>query len=114
MSRQASLPGAEQLAFSAPFQPHSEASREAAKSVEPSAASVRGRILWLLRRTGPLTDEVIQFACALNPSTERPRRIELVRLGLVEDSGQTAPTKSGRKAVLWRAAFHASAAVGSR
>lgn len=48
-----------------------------------------------------LTDEQIQDLLALNPSTERPRRVELVERGVVEDSERRRPTRSGRSAVVW-------------
>ncbi len=56
---------------------------------------------YLVNRTNGATDFEIQKASGLNPSTQRPRRIELVECGLVRDSGKTRPTPSGRKAVVW-------------
>jgi hypothetical protein len=38
----------------------------------------------------------------MNPSTQRPRRVELVEGGWVEDSGERRPTRSGMDAVVWR------------
>jgi hypothetical protein len=106
--RQQSIPGSLNLDFSAPFQAHSETSRDAAKSIEPEAASLRGKVFKVLSvlrmyTFNGLTDEEIQGFLDMNPSTERPRRIELVRLGLVEDSGQKRKTASGRLATVWRA-----------
>ncbi len=49
------------------------------------------------------TDEEIQQELGLNGSSQRPRRSELVKAGLVEDSGRVRPTTSGRCAVVWRA-----------
>jgi len=85
-----------------PCQPHSETSREAAESMEPAAAVMRNRVLECLRRYGPLTDEQVQERLGMNPSTQRPRRVELWRSGLVEPAGKGV-VKSGRAAVLWRA-----------
>jgi predicted ArsR family transcriptional regulator len=87
----------------APFQRHSETSRLAAVSVHHRKAGDREDILALLKREGPLTDEAVQEMLCLNPSTERPRRIELVRDGLVVEAG-TGKTRSGRSATLWKAA----------
>jgi hypothetical protein len=39
----------------------------------------------------------------MNPSTQRPRRIELCQRNLIVDSGTTRLTTSGRKAVVWKA-----------
>ena len=80
---------------------NSETSREAADSVAESAGTLRAKVLAYLKTNGPQTDEELQLALRMNPSTERPRRIELVRCGLVRDSGRRATTNSGRSAVLW-------------
>lgn len=87
-----------------PFQRHSETSKDAAYSKEPSAATERARVLEALRRRWPdgLTDDEQQQLLDMNPSTQRPRRIELCRGGLVEDSGEKRPTRTGRMAVMWR------------
>jgi hypothetical protein len=45
----------------------------------------------------------MQLALGMNPSTQRPRRIELERRGLVVKDG-TRKTSSGRMAVVWRKA----------
>lgn len=50
---------------------------------------------------GGATDEEMQLALGMNPSTQRPRRIELVQAGLVVKDG-TRRTSSGRMAVVWR------------
>lgn len=86
-----------------PFQRHSPTSRAAAASVKESAPTLREAVLRLLRDRGPGTDHEIAAALGIDGSTARPRRVELVRLGLVEDSGKQALTPSGRKAVIWRA-----------
>ena len=84
---------------------HPQTSRDAADSVAESAASMRGRLLtWLrCRGTAGATDEEMQVGLAMNPSTQRPRRGELVEKGLVVDSGETYPTTSGRRAIVWKA-----------
>jgi len=87
-----------------PAQAHSHTSRSAAAEIEPTAGTLRERVLAFLRsqRDGA-TDEEIQDALDMPQNTERPRRIELVRLGLVNDSGRTRKTKSRRDAVVWTA-----------
>lgn len=67
---------------------------------------------WILAalRQGPKTDEQIDeyFRCFVafwvSPSGLRSRRSELVKLGLVCDSGQRAKTQSGRESIVWRIA----------
>ena len=92
-----------ELDFAAPAQ-NTDTSRGAAKAIESCAQTLRWAVLAFLRRQGELgaTDEQIQSSLALNPSTVRPRRGELVSAGLVVDSGLTRPTASGRQAIVWR------------
>lgn len=91
----------------------SETSMEAAIAAEPNAGTQRRRVLDVLRlSTFPavpavisgLTDHEMQAILEMNPSTQRPRRVELVSAGLVKDSGNTRLTPSGKRAVVWVAA----------
>lgn len=86
-----------------PAQHHSVTSVQAAERIEPDAKTLRHRVLMVLKVNGGLTDEEMQLGIPMNPSTQRPRRIELVNMGLVVDSGLTRLTRSGRKATVWRA-----------
>lgn len=85
-----------------PRQWHSDTSCDAADRIEPKAPTLRQQVLHVIRELGGLTDAECQQVLHLDPSTQRPRRIELVRMGLVVDSGETRKTKSGRKATVWR------------
>jgi hypothetical protein len=78
---------------------------EAAKAIEPVAGRLRKVVLtWLVERGAQGgTDEEMQAALDMAANTQRPRRIELTAAGRVKDSGQTRPTRSGRKAVVWQA-----------
>ena len=74
-----------------------------------AADSLDGKTLNALQRRvlehiawRPSTDEEIATELAMNPSTVRPRRIELVRRGLVVEAG-TRRTASGRMATVWKA-----------
>lgn len=86
-----------------PRQQHSPTSTEAAEAIEPRADTLRAQVLDYLRmcNVNGATDEEMQLALGMNPSTQRPRRVELVNAGLVVDSGRTRPTASGRAAVVW-------------
>jgi hypothetical protein len=86
------------------FQSHSKTSYAAAVSVLESADTQRGMVYRLIRDTGGATDESMHLMLGMNPSTQRPRRVELVELGIVRDSGLTAETNSGRQAVVWELA----------
>jgi len=86
-----------------PAQQHSPTSREAAGRIAPVTGELRRRVYDFIRERGQegATDEEMQVALDMGPSTQRPRRVELVRGGFVIDSGRTRLTKSGRKAVVW-------------
>lgn len=79
----------------------SQTSRAAALSVEGEPSdNARRRVLQVIFRMGPLTDEEISELLGMNPSTARPRRVELERMGLIFKAG-TKKTKSGRDAIKW-------------
>lgn len=61
------------------------------------------RLLAYLEQHGPSTDEQMQIGMPMPASTQRPRRVELVRAGLVVQDG-TRQTMSGRYATVWRRA----------
>ena len=84
-----------------PFQLHSKTSESAAISMAPKAGTLRAKVLEEIKR-GPKTDEQLCDLTGLQGSTLRPRRVELVNLGLIETDG-TGITRSGRKALKWRA-----------
>ena len=73
-----------------PYQVDSEPSRDAAEAILDSVSRLQGAVLRELMRCGDhgATDREIQAATGLSGSTERPRRVELVALGLVVDSGR--------------------------
>jgi hypothetical protein len=84
-------------------QMHSQPSIAAAEAALPNAGTLRRRVYDQLRQwhaTGG-TDEDLQIGLGMDPSTQRPRRIELVNAGLVRDSGRTRKTRSGRRATVW-------------
>jgi len=80
-------------------------SAQAADSLGPATLNaMQRRVLELLQATPEgLTDEEMQKRLGMNPSTQRPRRIELARRGMVVEAG-TRKTASGRNASVWRAA----------
>jgi hypothetical protein len=80
-------------------------SANAADSLAPATLNaMQRRVLALLAATPDgLTDEEMQTRLGMNPSTQRPRRIELARRGLVVEAG-TRRTASGRMATVWRVA----------
>jgi hypothetical protein len=86
----------------APSQRHSPTSIEAAVKIERHMSTLHMRILAYLKgHPDGATDDDLQVVLNMNPSTQRPRRIELLAMGKIRDSGQTRKTRSGRSAVIW-------------
>ena len=82
----------------------SATSKAAALSVAPRTGTQRRRVLDAIAASGGLTDEEIQARLAMNPSTQRPRRVELVEGGWIKDSGARRPSSSGRESIVWELA----------
>jgi hypothetical protein len=88
-----------------PYQHGSDTSLAAAQAIAPAAGTLRARVYQaILALPDGLTDEEGCLLTGMNPSTWRPRRIELLEQGLVRQAG-TRLTKSGRSAVVWAAAM---------
>ena len=82
-----------------------DTSREAARLIAPRAGSKRDQVLHEIAAAwavGGATDEAIALALHMSPSTERPRRVELVEQGWVIDAGFTRKTRAGVNATVWR------------
>jgi DNA-binding Lrp family transcriptional regulator len=87
----------------APAQQHSRTSMQAADSLDAKALNaLQRKVLAWLAENGPATDEEMQVGLNMNPSTQRPRRIELAKRGLVVEAG-VRMTKARRAAVVWGA-----------
>ena len=86
-----------------PFQRTSETSREAAIHTMPQANTLRRRVLDYLHQRGPqgATDDEIQRDLEMNPSTQRPRRVELERGGWCQRIDAKRRTRSGRLAYVY-------------
>jgi hypothetical protein len=86
-----------------PYQSHSSTSHQAAIEAESSASTLRSQVFRFIVATKEYgaTDEEIQDYFQMNPSTQRPRRVELVNRKLVMDSGMMRKTKAGRNATVW-------------
>lgn len=88
----------------APATNHTPTSNAAAERIEPTAGTLRALVLAYVRECGEIgaTDEEMQLALEMNPSTQRPRRQELEKLGFIRRiDGFTRPTRSGRSAVIF-------------
>lgn len=80
--------------------------KAAALAAEPRTGGQRRRVLDAIAavardpRAVGLTDVEVQRATGLSPNSERPRRVELVAGGWIEDSGETRE-HHGREHVVW-------------
>lgn len=85
------------------YQRHSDTSRAAAERIEPARDTLRAEVFSYIVQAGlsGATDEEISEALAIPGNTERPRRVELVEGGHVDDSLRRRKTRSGRSAVVW-------------
>ena len=94
----------EELDLFAPYQRHSETSKKAALEIQPEAQTLRDRVEHFIQESGRYgaTDEEIQDFLDMEGSTERPRRVELLKMGKIVDSGRKRKTRSNREAVVWR------------
>lgn len=86
-----------------PMQRESDTSRHAATLIVPHMPAQRQRVYDWLVVNGPATDEEISEGLNMNPSSVRPRRLELEQAGLVVESLPSRTTKSGRRASAWKA-----------
>lgn len=82
-----------------PFVSGSSTSRLAAESMTGKAGSLRRKVYDLLSEVS-CTDEEGAKMLDMNPSTYRPRRVELSAAHLIQQVGEI-PTSSGRRAVVW-------------
>lgn len=89
-----------------PAQRHSETSKQAALAALPRAPTDRARVLAYLVERGAYgaTDDEMQNWLGMNPSTQRPRRVELWKAGLIVLDTRKRLTRAGRKASVWVAA----------
>lgn len=95
---------AHKLGFEPPAQRHSVTSVAAAQEIKPTATTLRARVYEFLKAQGErgATDEEMQLGLPMAASTQRPRRVELVKAGLIGDSRLTRKTSSGRSATVWK------------
>ena len=86
-----------------PAQSHRPTSVAAAAKILTRISAMHRQILdYLATHPEGATDCELQEALNMNPSTQRPRRIELLTWAYLHDSGATRPTRSGRAAVVWK------------
>lgn len=77
-----------------------DTSRQAAEKID--AATLRGKVLAIIQRHGPLTADEAAARLGMDKLSIRPRCTELRELGRLEDSGLRRLNSSGRKAIVWQ------------
>src|SRR5262249_20386800 len=73
---------------------------EAAKAATPLIGRQCLFVLKVLSEFGAASDTSLQRMTGISGDTERPRRVKLVRLGLVRQVGE-ATTPTGRRCAVW-------------
>lgn len=88
---------------------HPDTSFDAATLVYPRSGTQRRRVYDEIRKSGEsgACDIEVQDSLGMEGNSVRPRRVELVRDGLVRDSGRRRSFK-GRNCVVWVAVNHMS------
>jgi hypothetical protein len=84
--------------------PHQRHSKTSSLSAIQTAPRFNERSLFLLKHLalyGGFTDQQGQEILGISGDSYRPMRVRLTQMGMVEDSGETDTTPSGRKAVVW-------------
>lgn len=83
---------------------HPDTAQAAAARIMPASGTQRSKVLDRLTSVSPggMTDEELQASLEMNPNSQRPRRVELVEQGWIEDSGDRRKTVSGADSIVWR------------
>jgi hypothetical protein len=79
---------------------HPDTSHQAAGRALGRTGTARHRVLTALN-VADMTDEEMQIALHIGANTQRPRRVELVRLGYVTDSETRRNTFTGNRSIVW-------------
>jgi len=77
-------------------------SRAAFKSMKPYIPTVEHRIMHALAVMDTATDDELEVRLDLRHQTASACRRKLVQCDIVEATGDTRPTRSGRKATIWQ------------
>ncbi len=93
----------------APYQAHSDTSKAAADEIADKLPALRGNVYRVIHMAGKegVTDLDIEGELGIAGSTVRPRRIELLEMGLVVAAKEKKRTPSGRWAYAWISAANA-------
>lgn len=89
---------------------HRWTAHAAAREIDDVQPTQRARLLAFIQSRGDegATDQEACDALRMDPSSVRPRRVELIEQGKVSDSGRVRKTRAGREAAVWVAADSAA------
>lgn len=101
--RQGHIEAAAFTNYRAPSVPYRETSVAAARSIEPTAVSLCGRVLEAIRATREhgLTCDDVKSRLGLSHQTGSARIWDLHRRDLICDSGKRRPSATGRASIVW-------------
>lgn len=88
----------QQITLPLPPHNHTDTSIAAAQSMKPHVAGLRKAVLEVLDEWGPQTCDWMEMFLDLCHQTTSARVRELYQQGLIDDTGDRLPTRSGRKA----------------
>lgn len=81
---------------------HRDTAQQTARAARPFSGTARGRVLACIASSpGGMTDGEVCEALRMNPSTERPRRVECAREGWIEPLDITRPSAYGHPMQVW-------------
>jgi hypothetical protein len=83
----------------------------AALQAMPRSGTQRRKVLAAIAEK-PRTDDELQYDLAMSGNTERPRRVELVEGGWIEDSNVRRPTHDNQDAIVWALTHRGRTALG--
>ena len=87
---------------SAPYVPGSDTSKAAAKKVAPTIGTWHKKIYKAIDESDfGMTDEMLEIHFDRKHQFISPRRGELVKAGMIIDSGEKGTNTTGSKAILW-------------
>jgi len=77
-------------------------SKMAFDSMKPHLSKIYKKILFSLHQEGKSTDDNLELRLEMSHQSLSACRRHLVKKGYVEETGDTKPTRSGRKAKVWK------------
>lgn len=84
------------------FAPQPDTSRAAFEAIKPHKARLMTHVYVQIQKAPASCDE-LEVALGMSHQGCSARVHDLMKIGLIFDSGERRPTRSGRNAIVWRA-----------